>query len=235
MQDMIKLAIADDHTLFRRTLADFLSRQPTFRIEINAQDFTDLRNQLKSTTVDVLLTDIFMPDSSGIEALKLIRNEQPELKIVVLTMSTDLKLVDELLDIGIYAFISKAEEAENLVDAIKAAHNDQIYRNRLMTDALYLHTEKNLDMNGDGIQAMLDGREKKVLQLLWQEKSNKDIAKEIFLSVRSVEKIRQDIKQKLGIKSIVGLLKYALSHDIIQTREVYVFDSFEHRRSSMSA
>jgi DNA-binding NarL/FixJ family response regulator len=231
MQEMIKLAIADDHTLFRKTLAEYLSKQSSFDVAITACNFSDLRDQLKSAQIDVLLTDIYMPSATGMESLKTIRTEYPDLKIVVLSMSTDIKLVNELLDIGIYAFISKADEAEQLVEAIIAAHNDQIYRNPYLTEALYLHKQINRDTNGDGLLNVLDDREKKVLRLLWQEKSNKDIAKEIFLSVRSVEKIRQDMKLKLGVKSMIGLLKYGLIHSIIEPTEIHVLDTSGYQRT----
>lgn len=233
MSHMIKLAIVDDHTLFRKTLADYLSKQ-SFQVSIEGADIFDLLNKLKSITVDVLVTDLFMPNAGGIEALKTVRNEYPELKIVVLSMSSNLRLINELLDIGIYAYISKADEAEHLVQAINAAFADQIYRNILLTEALYLHKQINKNINDAGNHISLDDREKKVLQLLWQEKSNKDIAKEIFLSVRSIEKIRQDMKQKLGLKTMIGLLKYGLVNNIIETNEMRMREYFHVHRDSNS-
>ncbi|MEO5563467.1 MAG: response regulator transcription factor [Chitinophagaceae bacterium] len=219
--NVIKLAIVDDNTLFRKTLTDYLSQQSFLEVIIEVSDVFELLNRLESDTADILVTDIVMPNTSDIEALKIIRNKFPDLKVVVLSMSTNLILINQLMEIGIHAYISKTDEPAHLMQAIVAASEDKIYRNRLLTEALYLDKQINRKKNGESINVILDDREKKIVQLLWQEKSNKDIAKEIFLSVRSIEKIRQVIKQKLGVKSMIGMLKYALMNNIIETSEVH--------------
>ena len=96
-----------------------------------------------------------------------------------------------------------------------SAADDKMYRNKLLTDALYSIRHTNLRRNSRDSSILLNEREKRIIQMLWEEKSNKDIADEIFLSVRSIEKIRQDLKEKLGAKSTIGLIKYALSNKII--------------------
>lgn len=221
----INLAIADDHTLFRRMLKDFLTQQVSLNVTIEACDILDLLKKLKVFPADIVVMDVFMPKIEGSEALKCIRTEFPHLKVIVLSMSTNLLLINELMDIGIHAYISKADEPEHLLQAIDSAHNDKIYRNKLFTDALYLHNHNNLKKIEKGNTIQFDDREKKVLQLLWEEKSNKDIANEIFLSVRSVEKIRQDMKEKLGVKSTIGLLKYALTNKIIRSNNVFAMNT----------
>jgi DNA-binding NarL/FixJ family response regulator len=210
----VKLGIIDDHTFFRGILVNFLNQHPSFQIAIQASDVFELLNKLKIFYADILVLDVFMPKANGSESLKLLRREYPDIKVVVLSTSTDLWLINELLDFGIHGYISKADEPENLVQAILAASEDKIYRNNLYTEALYLHNHINFKRAGK--KNPFDEREKKILQLLWEEKSNKDIANEIFLSVRSVEKIRQDMKEKLGVKSTIGLLKYALSNKLIE-------------------
>lgn len=212
----IKLGIADNYIFFRGILADFLNQHPSFQIAIQASDIFDLLNKLKVFYADILVLDVSMPKTNGSESLKILRREYPDIKVIVLSASTDLWLINELLDFGIHGYISKSDEPENLVQAILAASEDKIYRNTLYTEALYLHNHTNFKKAGKRNHIHFDEREKKVLQLLWEEKSNKDIANEIFLSVRSVEKIRQDMKEKLGVKSTIGLLKYALSNKIIE-------------------
>lgn len=211
----INLAIVDDHSLFRKTLKCFLSEQTNLNVVIQAADMFDLFTKLKASSVDVLLLDIFLPELPGNEALLALRNEYPGIKILVLSMSTDLGLISDLLDSGIHGYISKADEPEDLLQAIHAVSDGRIYRNRIFTEALYWNKQKNIKHFSDGAMAMLNEREKKILQLLWEEKSNKEIADELFLGVRSVEKIRQDMKEKIGVKSTVGLLKYAIEKKII--------------------
>lgn len=130
-------------------------------------------------------------------------------------MCTDSDLISDLLDMGIHGYISKSDEPEELLQAIRAAAENRIYRNRLFTEALYRHKQNTFRAYSDGNTVLLNDREKKILQLLWEEKSNKEIADALYLGVRSVEKIRQDMKEKVGAKSTVGLLKYAIAKRII--------------------
>jgi len=219
----INLAIVDDHALFRKTLRNFLSEQPNINVLLMAADMFDLFNKLKTSPIDVLLMDIFLPELNGNEALKAIRREYPDMKILILSMSTDMDLISDLQDTGIHGYISKADEPEELMQAIRAVADNRIYRNRIFTEALYWNKQHKVKSSAEQPHGILNDREKKMLQLIWEEKSNKEIADELFLGVRSVEKIRQDMKEKVGVRSTVGLLKYAISKRIIgvgSSREV---------------
>jgi DNA-binding NarL/FixJ family response regulator len=134
----------------------------------------------------------------------------------VLSMSKDLHLISELIEMGINSYISKYDEAEDLVSAIYAVHDNRIYRNSLFTEALYWKTSSESEKTVKDRQALeFSEREKSILQMLWEEKTNKDIADNLFLGIRSIEKIRQTMKEKLGVKTTIGLLKYALKNNII--------------------
>jgi DNA-binding NarL/FixJ family response regulator len=211
----IDLAIVDDHVLFRRTLKSFLSEQENLHVNIQASDVFDLLNKLKNSSTDILLMDLFLPEINGSEALKAIRNEHPTLKIIVLSISMDMDLISDLLDVGIHGYITKTDEPEELLLAIRAVADNRIYRNRLFTEALYWNRQNNIKGYMERSDVSLNEREKKMLQLIWEEKSNKEIADELFLGVRSVEKIRQDMKEKIGVRSTVGLLKFAIVKRII--------------------
>ena len=211
--DVINVAIVDDHTLFRRTLIHYLSAQKNIIVSVQASDTPELLNKLKTTPVDLLLMDIFLPPVDVVDALQLIRFEYPEMKILVITVCNDLENITELLDLGINGFISKDDEPEDLVNAIRAISENKVYHTRSFTEALFRTKQFNMT-NETFREASLNEREKKILQLLWEEKSNKDIADELFLSIRSVEKIRQDMKDKVGVKSTIGLIKYAVHKKI---------------------
>lgn len=218
----IKIAIVDDHSLFRETLKTYLSQQNNLYISIQTGNAIDLFDELKrKSDVDVLLMDVFLPELNGYEALKIMKGQYPNIKSIVLSMNSDLNLINDLLDIGIQAYISKADEPASLVQAINAVSENKVYRSRLFTEALYFNRVANSGKNGPKNTISFDDREKRVLQLLWDEKSNKEIANEIFLSVRSVEKLRQDMKEKVGVKSTIGLLKYALIHNIVELERSY--------------
>ena len=191
---------------------------------VQASNIFDLLGKLKDSTIDVLLMDIFLPQLNGNDALKMIREEHPFLKILVLSMSTDMDLISELLDSGIHGYLSKADEPEDLLQAIVAAFENRIYRNKLFTEALYWNKQNNILPSANSSTAILNDREKRVLQLLWEEKSNKEMANDLFLGIRSIEKIRQDMKEKIGAKSTVGLLKYAINKKIIGDNSMYPSD-----------
>jgi DNA-binding NarL/FixJ family response regulator len=215
LHNSIQVAMVDDHSLVRKALGYYLSQQEKIEIAFESSDVPDLTSKLKKHSIDILLMDLFMPKVNGGDALEAIRNEYPHIKIIILSMCTDISVVNTLLDFGIYGYISKSDDPEELVKAIKAVSDNRIYRNALLTEALYLHTQNNIKTNNREIQVNFDDREKKIIQMLWDEKNNKEIADMLFLSVRSIEKIRQDIKEKLGVKTTIGLLKYALAKRII--------------------
>jgi DNA-binding NarL/FixJ family response regulator len=211
---LTSIAIADDHTLFRKALRGYLSQQKNIEVVIEAADAIELLTELKSHPVDIAIIDLFMPQLKGDDAVKIIKSTYPDIKIIVLSMHTDLGVVNDLIDAGIHAYISKAEEPEQLVQAIRSVADNGIYNNKLFADALYWH--RQADAKDGASSSLLEEREKKILQLLWEEKSNKEIADEVFLGVRSIEKIRQAMKEKLGVKSTIGLLKYGLCNKIIR-------------------
>jgi len=220
LRDVIKLCMVDDHILFRKTLVNFLSQQKAIEIVFQASDAFDLFNKLKRQSVDILLMDIYMPQINGTEAITIIRNEYPDIKIIMLSMCTDIPVISYLLDVGIHGYISKADEPEELLKAIVSASENRIYRNKLFTDALYWGSQNNIHTHSRERKVTFDDREKMIIQLLWEEKNNREIAEQLFLSVRSIEKIRQDIKEKLGVKTTVGLLKYALDKKIINISSI---------------
>lgn len=211
----ITLGIVDDHALFRKTLKSFLSDQENIEVAVQAGDVLELLDKLKTTSVDILLMDVFLPMISGNDALKAIHDEHPGIKILVLSICMDMNTISDLLDAGIYGYISKADEPEELIQAIRVVADHRIYRNKMFTEALYWNRQNIAKSFGESIEMTLSEREKKILQWIWEEKSNKEMADELFLGVRSIEKIRQEIKEKIGARSTVGLLKYAIDKKII--------------------
>jgi DNA-binding NarL/FixJ family response regulator len=212
----VNLAIVDDHLLFRKTLKNYLAEQKNINVPILAANLFDLLNQLRDTPIDILLIDLFIPGVNGSDVMNTLRSEYPGIKILALSMSTDMDLISDLLDAGIHGYVSKSDDPEELIQAIQAVSSGRLYRNRILTEALYWN-KQNYITSKERSNTSLNEREKKILQLIWEEKSNKEIADELFLGVRSVEKIRQDLKEKLGAKSTIGLLKYAITKKIIWT------------------
>jgi DNA-binding NarL/FixJ family response regulator len=207
----INLAIVIVHSIFRKVLKNYLSEQKNINVVINTSNSKELLNNFKHFPVDVLLIDITTFKSNDL-VTNLI-NDYPETKVLVFSDISDIKLLDTL-PVEIHGYISSADDPDDLLQAITSVSNNVIHRNKLYTEVLYLN-QQNYLRNGP-FNINLNERERKIIQLLWEEKSNKEIADLFYLSIRSVEKIRQDLKDKLNVKSTIGMFKYALKEKIIQ-------------------
>ncbi|SRR5258707_11814060 len=216
----LRIAIIDDHTLFRKTIVNYLSEQKNLQVVIHTGDASELIDRLKETPTDILIVDLFMPNISGDETLKIVKHKYPAIKLLALSMCTDLQLINEVMELGIHGYISKTDEPEDLIQAIFAVSQNRIYRTKLFTEALYWNKQSAVIQHQAGAPFDLEEREIRIIQLIWEEKNSKEIADELFLSVRSIEKIRQDLKEKLGVRSTVGLLKYALRKKMIITSAI---------------
>jgi DNA-binding NarL/FixJ family response regulator len=218
----IKVAIVDDHALVRKTLKNYLSSENNMNVVLHTSNAFELIRLLERETFDVLIIDVHPTYIDNYEALKLIRSNYPDIKIIVLSMCEEPEIINELLEFGIHAYVSKADEPENLVQAINGVFENSIYKNKLFTEALYSNMQLKVSNKMNNPDVLLEEREKKILTLLWEEKSNKEIANIVFLSVRSVEKIRQDMKEKIGARSTIGLLKFAICNRIIEPYKMNV-------------
>ncbi|WP_160718057.1 response regulator transcription factor [Chitinophaga solisilvae] len=210
----ISIAIADESFLFAKVLKNYIIEQDRFHALVHTVTLTNLISQLEDLSPGILLMDILQQPNIT-ETLITVKDRCPDLKVIILSMCEDPELINTLLNAGIYGYVSKMNEPEELLDAIIAAAEEKIHRSSVITDFLYQKQQRKYGMFSKADTISLNNRERKVLQLLWEEKSTREIASEFFLSTKSIEKIRQDMKEKLGIKSTVGLLKYAISNNII--------------------
>jgi DNA-binding NarL/FixJ family response regulator len=216
LSKQLNLAIVDDHSLFRKILKDYLSERENIRVSFDALDMPEAISKLRGCPVDLLLIHLQLPKSNSDEALKLLRTDYPTLKILVISMSDHMGSIGDLWTAGINGYISKSDNPEDLLSAIRMVSENGSYCNSILIEPMSGDKQKDMNVFGNRSSICLNAREKKVLQLMWEEKSTKEIANELFLGIKSIEKIRQDLKEKIGIKSTVGLLKYAMSRKIIK-------------------
>ena len=215
LSEKINFAITDDHTLFRKTLVDFLQKQPDLNVVAQTSSYEELFLYLPSTKIDILIMDIFTPTINAQEALQLIHHDYPDIKVIILSMCSDPNILNDLLDLGVHAIVSKSDEPTELLNAAFSVATKSIYQNKLFTDILYWNKQQNIEKNKITKEISLNEREKAIIRMIWEEKSNKEISERLFLGVRSIEKIRQDIKEKLDVKTTVAVLKFAIREGII--------------------
>ncbi|MBD0331846.1 MAG: response regulator transcription factor [Chitinophagaceae bacterium] len=212
----IKVAIADDHKIFRDGIRMSLKDKDYLKIIWEAEDGKDLMHKLKIKQPDVLLMDIRMPEIDGINAIGLIRKEFEGIRIIVLTMYDDQEMITKMMEIGANAYLTKTTDPEEIYQAILTCMNDDFYFNDLVNKAVLMKLQhKKTVRQYYPNPVKFSEKELKILKLIADDKTTEDISKEVFLSPRTIETIRQNMKQKVGAKTIAGLVMYAMRNRLL--------------------
>lgn len=213
----IKLAIADDHKIFRDGIRMALKDKEYLKIIWEAEDGKDLMHKLKIKLPDVILMDIRMPEIDGINAISMIRKEYEGLKIIVLTMYDDQEMITRMMEMGANAYLTKTTDPEEIYQAILTCMNDDFYFNELVNKAVLLKLQhKKTVRQFYPNPVKFSEKELKILKLISEDKTTEEISKEVFLSPRTIETIRQNMKQKVGVKTIAGLVVYGLRNKLLE-------------------
>lgn len=214
--EQIKVAIADDHKIFRDGLKMALRDRDYLKILWEAEDGRDLMHKLKIKQPDVLLMDIRMPEVDGINAIGLIRKEYDGIKIIVLTMYDDQELITKMMEMGANAYLTKTTDPDEIYQAILTCMNDDFYFNDLVNKAVLLklqHKKSVRQFYPNPVK--FSEKELKILKHISEDKTTEEISKEVFLSPRTIETIRQKMKEKVGAKTIAGLVMYAMRNKLL--------------------
>jgi len=217
-EQIIKIAIADDHKIFRDGIKMALSGKENLKMLWEAEDGKDLMHKIAIKKPDVLLMDIRMPEIDGINAIEMLRKEYEEIKIIVLTMYDDQQMISKMMEMGANAYLTKTTDPEEIYEAILTCMNDDFYFNSLVNNAVMgkLMQKKNVRQHyGKTVAISFNAKEVKILQLLAEDKTTEEISKIIFLSPRTIETIRQNMKSKVGAKTIAGLIMYGMRNKLI--------------------
>jgi DNA-binding NarL/FixJ family response regulator len=212
----IKVAIADDHALFRAGVKTALSSKKDVELIAEADNGMQLLNLLKHIEPDVILLDIQMPIMDGIATLPEIRKINPNVKVIILSMHNDHSMISKLMEIGANSYLTKNSDSETIYQAIKTCYEQEFFFNELTNKALLtgLRTRK---MEPEGMMdAQLTDKEVRILKLMCEEKTTKEIADIVDISPRTVEAIRDKLKTKTGAKSMAGLVMYAVKKGFVQ-------------------
>ena len=215
---MIKIAIADDHQIFRDGIKMALSGKSNLKMLWEAEDGKDLMHKIAIKKPDVLLMDIRMPEIDGISAIEMLRKEYEDIKIIVLTMYDDHQMISRMMEMGANAYLTKTTDPEEIYEAILTCMNDDFYFNSLVNNAVMgkLMQKKSVRHHyGTSVPISFNEKEIKILQLLAQDKTTEEISKIIFLSPRTIETIRQNMKSKVSAKTIAGLIMYGMRNKLI--------------------
>ena len=212
----IKIAIADDYKIYRDGLKVGLAADKNLEVVLEADNGEDLLNGLEKAKPDVIIMDLKMPIMDGMEATKEVRKRFNAMKVLVVTMYEDDKFIIHLMENGANGYLLKNAESDEILKSIYAVHENGYYFNDLVNKALL----KKLVLKGNfkpsfNQNVEFTERELEVLKLICEEKTAAEIAKEIFLSPRSVEGIRQRLIEKVGVRNTAGLVMFAIKNGIV--------------------
>ena len=211
----IKIAIADDYKIFREGLKVSLSQDDNLLFLLESENGEELLKAIETRQPDVIIMDLKMPIMDGMEATQLVRKKYPAIKILVVSMYEDDKFIIHLMEIGANGYLLKNAEPDEIRKAIYAVHENGYYFNDLVNKALLkkLVLKNNIKPSFNE-NVDLTERELEVLKLICEEKTAAEIAKQIFLSPRSVEGIRQRLIEKIGVRNTAGIVMFAVKNGL---------------------
>jgi two-component system response regulator NreC len=212
----IRILLADDHTVMRSGLRLLLERQPHFQVVGEAADGRQAVELAASQTPDVVIMDIAMPHLNGVEAARQIAGRSPQIAIAILSMHSDESYVIRSLKAGARAYLLKDSAEADLIEAINALMQGKSFFSPAVRRILkedYMH--QLAKMGAEDSYELLTNREREVLQLVAEGKTNKDVANLLNLSLYTVETHRTHILQKLNLHSVPELILYAVRKGII--------------------
>lgn len=215
----IKVLIVDDHQLMIEGLKSLLEYEDDIAFVAGANSMDETLEFLKDNAIDVILMDINMPGASGIEATHKVRELYPSIKIIALTMHEDISIIQRMIKAGASGFVLKRTNMNEVVEAIRIVHNNGKYLSYNTQQVIMNNLASPADIydNIEEPKPTLSAREIEVLHLIAKEYNNEQIAEKLFISERTVEAHRRNIFIKTKTKTIVGLIKYAISKGLIET------------------
>lgn len=215
----IRVLIVDDHQLMIEGLKSLLEDEKDILFAGGANNMQQAMDMAKNHPIDVILMDVNLPGSSGIETTLNIKELKPEIKVIALTMHNDISVITKMIEAGASGYILKQTKMNEVIEAIRSVYNNERYlgkdTQRIIMDNLSSPPD-SLD-NKEEKKVMLSARELEVLNLIAQELNNEQIAEKLFISERTVEAHRRNIFIKTKTKTIVGLMKYAIEKGLIRS------------------
>ena len=213
---MLSLLLVDDHPMLIEGLKTLLRGEPDVRVVAEANNGIDALRLLETTQVDLALLDINMPRMSGIELCAELRRLHPSIRVLALTMAEDYSSIQAMLQAGASGYVLKNTSKTELLQAVHRLAAGQTYFSPTVAGTILDHAARpSADSAPRESVAALSGREREILRLIAQEMSNQEIADRLFISERTVETHRKNLFFKTQSKSVVGLIQYAIRHNLL--------------------
>jgi DNA-binding NarL/FixJ family response regulator len=212
---LTRILVADDHPIVRSGLKTVLDAQPDLQVVVEAEDGAEAVKQALATDVHLAILDVSMPKLTGIQAAAEIHKRKPELKLLMLSMYDSEQYLFESLRAGASGYVLKSDADHDIVDACRRTMRGQSF---LYPSAIATLVRDYLEQAHPKVEQfdILTARELQVLKLIAEAHTSKEIAAELVISIKTVERHRQNILDKLGMSDRVELTRYAIRRGLIQ-------------------
>lgn len=214
---MLRILLADDHEVVRRGLREQLGAHDGWEICGEARDGREAVKLALKLAPDVAVIDLSMPELNGLEATRQIRREMPRTEVLIFTMHETEQLIREVLSAGARGYVLKTDISRHLTNAVEAlSHHKPFFTARVSEALLDAFLKSSAKADEGSVFRMLTDREREIVQMLAEGKSNKEIATGLSISVKTVETHRATVMRKLDINSIVELVHYAIRNQLVE-------------------
>jgi len=216
MNKKCTILLADDHSILRAGLRSILDSQPNLEVIAEVNNGIDAIKKAISLKPDLLITDISMPKKNGTETISELKKRYPEIKVITLTMHSSEKYINAALAAGTNGYILKDDSHKELLAAIDSVMNDKMHLSPSICGNVvngYLNNSRTANL--DKPLEILTKREKEVIKLIAEGFRSKDIAEQLSISIKTVEKHRSNLMKKLNLHSISSLTNYAIQNGFI--------------------
>ena len=216
--ERIKVLVADDHLLVREGIVAMLNNVEDLKTVAVVSNGNEVVKEIKNATVDVVVMDVMMPVSNGIETARLVRDMDSGIKIILLSMEVNSELIAQGINAGASGYLAKDSPKSVLVDAIRKVYQGELFFNYQITNTVFRDFYEQSKLGNKMTakdKSVVSKRELEVLKLISQGKSNREVADELFISVRTVDAHRNHIMNKINAKSTADIVKYAIKNDLV--------------------
>jgi DNA-binding NarL/FixJ family response regulator len=210
-----RVLVADDHAVVRRGLALLLDREPDFEVVAEAADGAEAVDKALAEPIDLVILDVSMPRMSGLQAARQLARRRPGLRLLMLSMYDNEQFLFEALRVGASGFVLKSGADRDIVDACRAAVRGESFLYPSAVTALVRDFVSRADRDGAGFD-VLTPRELEVVKLIAEGRTSREIAAELVISVKTVDRHRANVLEKLGMRDRVELTRYAIRRGLIE-------------------
>lgn len=210
-----KILLVDDHEMIRDAIKFYFKNDPDYEIAEEAQNGLEALEILASKEIDIMMTDINMPEMNGIELMESVKEKHKDLKVLVLSMVNEANYINKMIALGASGYVLKNTSRNEMREALDKIIKGEDYYAEEVYKTIVNSIARKTPKQRLTIDASLSDREKEILLLIVNEYSNQEIADKLFISTRTVESHKRNLLEKTGCKNVAGLVMYAIERNIV--------------------